>query len=107
MYAIYILIGLVAQKLGPFMLFIMPPFFGALFIITLQCIRQNFIDLKNLLRGFSYYIPLLIVSVIVGFLSFFGFILFIIPGLIISVLYLFTIPLIVDQKLEFWDAMET
>jgi len=105
-YAIYTLIGLLAQKTGPLLLFIMPPFFGSLFIITFQCIRTKNIDMKEMLTGLYYYNPLLLVSTLVGILSFMGFMLFIIPGIIISVLYLFAVPLIIDGKLNFWEAME-
>ncbi|MFC1478298.1 hypothetical protein ACFL57_02445 [Candidatus Margulisiibacteriota bacterium] len=105
-YAIYILAGLIAQRILMLHLIIMPPLFGSLLIITLQKIRGTEINVKNMTLGFSFFLPLLISSAVIGLLVFFGLIFFIIPGLIISALYVFTVPLIVDRKMEFWPAME-
>ncbi|MFH1429359.1 MAG: hypothetical protein ABIH39_06415 [Candidatus Margulisiibacteriota bacterium] len=105
-YAIYILAGLVAQKVLMLHLIIMPPLFGSIIIITLQKIRGTEIDVKNMTLGFSFFLPLLISSSIIGLGIFLGMIFFVIPGLIVYALYIFTVPLIVDQKLDFWPAME-
>ena len=107
LYAVYLLAGLIAQKIPFLSLLVMPPLFGSLIIITLQKIRGTEIDLRNMSSGFSFFLPLLLSSVLIGFFVFLGFLVLIIPGIIVSALYIFTIPLIVDQKMDFWEAMET
>ena len=41
-----------------------------------------------------------------GLLTWLGFICCIIPGIYLAVAWMFTLPLIVDKKLDFWSAME-
>ena len=36
-----------------------------------------------------------------------GFFFLIIPGIVISALYMFTFPLILEKNMDFWQAMET
>jgi len=36
-----------------------------------------------------------------------GFLLLILPGIYLSIAYVFTLPLIVDKEMDIWDAMET
>jgi uncharacterized membrane protein len=54
----------------------------------------------------EYVKPLLISSCCIAIMASVGFLL-IIPGLFIFSIYIFTPLLIVDHKMEFWDAMET
>ncbi|MFC1596028.1 hypothetical protein ACFL4D_01935 [Candidatus Margulisiibacteriota bacterium] len=107
-YAIYLLAALLLQKVPILPIIIMPSLFGSLVIITLNKIRNiEEIDIKNILTGFTYFLPLMLSSIVIGILVLFGLMLLVLPGLIVSALYIYTIPLIVDQKLDFWQAMET
>ncbi|MDA3946425.1 MAG: hypothetical protein PF439_07075 [Helicobacteraceae bacterium] len=58
---------------------------------------------------FNYYIvvwPLFFASVLITILTYVGFALLLLPGLYLSIAYSFTLPLIVDKKLDIWGAME-
>ena len=58
---------------------------------------------------FNYYVlvwPLFFASVLVTLLTYVGFALLVLPGLYLSIAYSFTLPLIVDKKLDIWGAME-
>jgi len=106
MYAVYLLIAVVTQKLPLLPLIVMPGLFGSVVIITLRKMRGTEIDLKNMTLGYDYFLPLVFSSVLVGVMVLAGFIFLIIPGLFIAALYVFTVPLIVDQEMDFWPAME-
>ena len=58
---------------------------------------------------FNYYIvvwPLVFASISITILTYIGFALLVIPGIYLSIAYSFTLPLIVDKKLDIWGAME-
>lgn len=58
---------------------------------------------------FNYYVlvwPLVFASIFITILTYIGFALLVLPGIYLSVAYSFTLPLMVDKKLDIWGAME-
>jgi len=58
---------------------------------------------------FNYYVlvwPLVFASLFVTVLTYLGFALLLLPGIYLSIAYSFTLPLMVDKKLDIWGAME-
>ncbi len=58
---------------------------------------------------FNYYVlvwPLFFASILITMLTYIGFALLILPGIYLSIAYSFTLPLMVDKKLDIWGAME-
>jgi uncharacterized membrane protein len=51
-------------------------------------------------------VPLLLTGLFTSVLITLGFFLLVIPGLYLFVSYVFAIPLVIDQGLDFWPAME-
>ena len=52
-------------------------------------------------------VPLVIAAMLITIGSMFGFMLFILPGIYLSIAWFLTIPLIVEKDLGSWEAMET
>jgi len=113
LYVIYITVGLLTRYMPLLSLVVMPSFFGSIIIITLRKIRSKdqekvfFWDFNDLFSGYAFFFPLLISSMLVGLFILLGVIAFIIPAIIVASFYLFAVPIIVDQKMDFWGAMET
>ncbi len=63
-------------------------------------------EIGDAFKGFNFFVPALVASLIVGIFSFIGFLLCIIPGLVVAAAYMFTYLFIVDRKMDFWQAME-
>lgn len=57
--------------------------------------------------GFHYFVPLILIAIVGGILTSFGYVLLLIPGIYLSVAYMFGGMLVLDRKLEFWQALET
>ncbi|MGB6018161.1 MAG: hypothetical protein WBF77_01050 [Sulfurimonadaceae bacterium] len=58
---------------------------------------------------FNYYVlvwPLFFASIFITILTYIGFALLVLPGIYLSIAYSFTLPLMVDKKLDIWGAME-
>ncbi len=58
-------------------------------------------------KGFGYFLPLLLAGLAISLIVAAGIMLLIIPGIYLSVAYLFALNLVVDHGMEFWQAMET
>ena len=58
---------------------------------------------------FNYYVlvwPLVFASILITVLTYIGILLLVLPGIYLSIAYSFTLPLMVDKKLDIWGAME-
>jgi hypothetical protein len=80
---------------------------GGLCMVFLKRIRGEQTTVGEAFSGFNIaFGQLMLVGVVRQLLTFFSFCLCILPGVYLSVAWLFGIPLVVDKRLEFWTAME-
>jgi uncharacterized membrane protein len=81
---------------------------GGLYNYYLKRIRGQMTSLADAFSGFSNaFIPLTMAYITTAILSLLGLLLCIIPGIYLGVSWRFTLPLVIDRQLGFWDAMET
>lgn len=64
------------------------------------------LDFGDLFKGFNYFLPALLATLVMGIFIFIGMLACIIPGLVVGAMYLFTYLFILDRKMEFWPAMQ-
>lgn len=82
-------------------------FIGGLYHYYLRRIRGQPAEFGDAFAGFSLaFVPLMLGGLVSALLTCVGMICLIIPGVYLAVAWCFTAPLIIDQKLEFWTAME-
>lgn len=63
-------------------------------------------EIGDLFKGFNLFVPTLVATLLISVFAFIGFMLCIIPGLVVYAVYIFTYMFIVDRKMDFWPAME-
>lgn len=63
-------------------------------------------DFSDMFKGFNFFIPTLIASVLISLFVSLGTILCIIPGLVLAAMYKFTFLFILDKRMDFWPAMQ-
>jgi hypothetical protein len=63
-------------------------------------------EIGDVFKGFNYFVPALVASILVGIFTFVGILLCILPGLVVAAVYQFVFLFIIDRKLDFWPAME-
>jgi len=68
--------------------------------------RGQTITFKQIFSYFGSYPFLLLAYILVTLFTIVGFIALVIPGIYLSVAYIYTLPLIVDKNLDVWNAME-
>ena len=84
-------------------------FYGGLYLIILKRIRGEPASVGMTFEGFRIaFVQLLLAGLIGSLLSWIGIICcLIVPGLYLLVSWVFSLALVVDKRLEFWQAMET
>ncbi|MGA2267549.1 MAG: zinc-ribbon domain-containing protein [Bryobacteraceae bacterium] len=63
-------------------------------------------DFADLFKGFNFFVPALVASLVITLFTFCGTLLCIIPGLVVAAMYKFTYLFIVDKRMDFWPAMQ-
>ena len=103
---IYLVIVVVTSSslVGEF-LFLGPLQVG-IFLALFNKMRGQSIRIGDIGQGFTYFVAAVLSSILITVFSFVGFLLCIIPGIIVIALYMFTPAFIADQNLDFWSAME-
>ena len=82
------------------------PLNAGFLIVAFKLLRDRATSFGDFFRGFNYYLPLFLVSLVSGVMIGIGFILLIIPGIYLAVAYTFALPFVLEKKMNFWDAME-
>ena len=98
------LMGLAIQLV---MIAVMYPFMAGIVMLGIERSVDLPLSYKSVFTYFAYTLPLLGVAVLMSVLVTIGFILLIIPGIYLSLAYMFAVPLVVEKNLGIWDAMET
>lgn len=109
----YVIVGILSIFLA------LVPFFGGLasavlagplragfFIVSFKKMKNQKVEFGDFFTGFNYFLPLFLFTFISGIFIILGLILLIIPGLYLAIAYSFALPIIIDRKLDFWEAME-
>jgi hypothetical protein len=84
------------------------PLIAGFIIVSAKLLQQREPTFADFFGGFQYryFLPLVLLGVISRILISVGLILLIIPGLYLAVSYIFASVFVVDQRLDFWPAME-
>ena len=82
------------------------PLMGGLYLFFLKKIRGEPARVETAFAGFSScFVQLFLASFVSELLLALGFICLVLPFIYLLVAWLFTLPLVIDKRLEFWPAM--
>lgn len=88
-------------------LLVLGPLVGGLYWYYLKLIRGEAASLQDAFAGFPVaFVPLMLTGVVSVLLESVGLLLCILPGIYLYVAWTLALPLVIDKRLEFWDAME-
>ncbi|MBM4293384.1 MAG: zinc ribbon domain-containing protein [Deltaproteobacteria bacterium] len=97
-------IGSVGGLIG---LIINTPLAMAYFVVSVRLLQGHTPASRDFFTGFQFLGPLLLMTLVSSALVIIGLILLLAPGIYLMVSYLFASILIVDRRLNFWQALET
>lgn len=83
------------------------PLYAGYMIAAFRILSGREITFSDFFRGFNYFLPLFLAGLASGVMVMAGFVLLIIPGIYLAVGYMLVTFLVVDYRMEFWQAMET
>jgi uncharacterized membrane protein len=95
-----------ALNAHPLTLILLGPATGAAYAVVLSMMRSGRPDFNRIAMSGQTFLQLMLAGILITIFVAVGLAFLIIPGLAIAALYLFALPLIVDRKLSFWEAME-
>jgi len=75
-------------------------------IFCMKRVMGRLAGFEDLFKGFNYFIPALVASLVIAVFSFAGTLLCIIPGLVVAAMYKFTYIFIFDKRMDLWQAMQ-
>lgn len=101
-------LGLVggAGERGLLVPLVIGPSLAGLCGVVLGHARSGRVDFSRVRAAGDHFLQALLAGLLLTLMVAVGLFVLVIPGVIVAALYLFTIPLIVDRGLSFWDAME-
>lgn len=91
---------------GAVPLILQGPMLIGMHIVCWRKLMGGRVDLNDLFKGFNYFVPSLAAVVLIAIFASIGFLLCIIPGLVVLAMYKFTYLFIADKKMDFWAAMQ-
>ena len=77
------------------------------YFVAFQVARGRSTEFNDFFKGFNKFLPIFLTALISGLLTLVGLFFLILPGIYLSVAYLFAQPLVIDKSVDFWQAMET
>ena len=104
---IYIVLLTVAFSTWIIGLILAGPLTAGFFYIIFNRIRGKEFYIGDIAKGFEVFVAAVLADILISVFVGIGFTLLIIPGIIVSALYMFAFPLIIEKKMDFWQAMET
>jgi hypothetical protein len=80
---------------------------GGIYYLLLKLIRGERAEFGDAFAGFSLaFLQLFLAGLISSLLTCAGLLLCLLPGIYLGVAWVFTLPLVIDKKMDFWPAME-
>ena len=76
-------------------------------IAAFRLITGKPFQFSDFFQGFNYFLPLFLAGLASGILVAVGMALLLLPGIYLAVGYMLTTYLVIDHRMEFWQAMET
>ena len=82
------------------------PLFGGLWFHFLKKLRGELVSVETAFAGFSSrFLHLVLAGFVTDLLTMLGLLCLLVPGIYLLVAWNFTLPLVIDQRLDFWAAM--
>jgi uncharacterized membrane protein len=82
------------------------PLIAGFQIFCMKKLLNRRTDFADLFKGFNFFVPALVASLLITLFTFCGTLVCIIPGLVVAAMFKFTYLFIVDKRMDFWPAMQ-
>ncbi len=104
--AIYAMLLLIASNIPIVGFLLAGPFSVGFYLVVADISLGRVFNVWRIFEGFKFILPAIAAYAAITFFSVIGYILLIIPGIIVTAWYLFAFLFIADRGYGFWQAME-
>jgi uncharacterized membrane protein len=101
----YVLITLIFVLLNG-VPFIQGALIAGFHIYTMKKLMGRPAEFGDLFKGFNFFIPTLVASLLIGVFTFLGALACLVGALVVAAMYKFTYLFIIDKRMDFWPAMQ-
>ncbi len=85
---------------------VLMPLIAGVIMLAIHYSRGESIEFKSIFNYYHLMGKLALASILIYIMTVIGFVLLVLPGIYLSIAYVFTLPLIVDKGMDVWAAME-
>ncbi len=85
---------------------ILMPLIVGVIMLAINYSRGEHIEFKFIFNYYNLMGKLAFAGILIYIMTIIGFVLLILPGIYLSIAYVFTLPLIADKGMDVWEAME-
>lgn len=85
---------------------VLMPLIVGIMMLAIHYSRGENIEFKSVFNYYHLTGKLSLAALLIYIMTVIGFVLLILPGIYLSIAYVFTLPLIADKRMGVWDAME-
>lgn len=82
------------------------PLMAGFTIMAMKRMKGQPVDFNDIFAGFKLFVPLFLLTLVMGFGILVGTMLCILPGIYLSIAWTFGACLIIDRKMDFWSAAQ-
>ncbi len=100
------LVGMMASGVPIVGGFLMVPILAGINIVVLRMLMGRSVEISTFFDSFKMFMPLFLLGIVSGLLTMLGFLFLVIPGVFLSIAWMWSTWLVVDRKDEFWPAMQ-
>ena len=85
---------------------VLMPLIVGIIMLAINYSRDEPIEFKSIFNYYHMTGKLALAAILIYIMTIIGFILLVLPGIYLSIAYIFTLPLIADKGMDVWEAME-
>lgn len=103
-FLVYLVIAAILGNIPLVPIFVLPHIMVGYYIMCLRAVRNQPVELGDLFKGFSLYVPILLANILIGLGVLVGMLLLIVPGIILALMWAQTFFLLSDDVMEIEDG---